>query len=479
MSDARTLVDAIEKPHGFARAHLAPWDLSGDASTNDRELKLGKSFDGSTALAIYSWNEKKGRSESADGLTGESKSKWTSYGHLEPDNWVYRPHSRRAKNGKDNTWDLRLSSDRQNKDDEREHRSTMVIDQCHSQTWAWVRDALGVVKINGGTPVSHEELYYDGAGQLTGLKHFAPKEKDKRGTLALMISKTAGYISDYLRVGQLWHVLSLPPAAPPGKTQVSSGGCGDVLTFQGALRGDVPFHVGNKIAPLHIASELGVVGRDAYMGHFVVADPSPVGPAYELNTEADKSNQPQLPRWLPHGLRPVIKISQYWVPVVPRGDVPSGFPSVPTLTAAPAMGNHGVARGWTMPTAVDTGYLLVVPIPEQLEPGQSIDFRIKYGVPAAGWGGQAVEFQVDWCAVAKNGGDLTPAARTGTSGAIAVNSGTADGEYRDVTNIPYSDLQAKKGGNLFVAVYRNGTRDTYAGSVIITGFDYHFGKAVV
>jgi len=113
-----------ENEYGPLKKLLLLWDLSGDARDNeDRVKKLGH-FDGTKANAILDYEEAKARNILSDGYQNDM----CAAAPFEPDNWTPRLHENRG-HGNDVVWALRLIVDHKNRDSERGHRSTMLVDQ--------------------------------------------------------------------------------------------------------------------------------------------------------------------------------------------------------------------------------------------------------------------------------------------------------------------------------------------------------------
>jgi hypothetical protein len=215
-------------------------DLSEDPTDNsDKEKKLGKG-DSSHAIAFRAFDVDKQRVDLADGWTGEKPTGVSSRGRFEPDNWVLRMHSKKGQNNRDNVWAIRLQVDHKEKAAERKHRSTIWVDNCEQQNWAWSQDALWVIKRT--TSVKHEEIMFDDAGFLPQIKKKDKKGNTNRDVLALNVSKQGGWTTDGSQLGQLWHVLSFCPSSGPGMTST----CAEARENTLALRGDVLFSLGKE-----------------------------------------------------------------------------------------------------------------------------------------------------------------------------------------------------------------------------------------
>lgn len=228
---------------GAMRQHLVFWDLSAaPADNSNRPDKIGKGeTDTTRGIALNGFSRSTLRAQFADGFKGEP---YVSTRNLEPDNFILRLHNPLGQ-GRDNVWALRLIADHQHKHGEREHRSTMVIDQCTTQNWAWSADLMRVLRRR--SDLTHEELHLTAAGFLPGV--YDPTRAvagiPKRGTLAMNVSRQAGFFSDGKSVAQYHHFFSHYRATP-----ISSGVCGEAFDHTLALRGDALVHAESDLAVL-------------------------------------------------------------------------------------------------------------------------------------------------------------------------------------------------------------------------------------
>lgn len=213
---------------------LAFWDLSKDPVDNsDRERKLGFGYN-TKFVALNAFDPETGVENLKDGLDEEEPFRATSSRSANPDNWILRFHTDAGKDP-DATWDLRLVADHENKSDKRTHQSTMVMNQCDDQDYAWLQDAFWVLKL--GTPVTDLEIKLNSAGFLQFCYFGAagtPTGKETRGTLMSNVSKQGGYMTDANRVGQIWHLIDVSSKSASD----ASGDCGAVEKAQVNLRGD-------------------------------------------------------------------------------------------------------------------------------------------------------------------------------------------------------------------------------------------------
>lgn len=345
MPKTEKLLGGVDRPYdreyGQNQSLLPLWDCSGRPSKNDRLLKLGQSI-AQRGVAIFSFDRKNRATQIVDGLHGSDVN---TIAQFEPDNWVPRLHTPGGR-GPDNVWALRLVVEHDNKSDKLEHRSTIWVDQCEQQHWAWSMDALWVVNLQAS--VADQEIQFNGAGfldQLYGASAGGRRSSGFRGTsrqgvsnaadpnapivpirpptptqggsggpgqtqaagtgatrgaLAINISKVGGFLSDGELIGQIWHILSIPEpekATPKPK----DGTCAPYKKSEAAIRGDVAFHLDADLASLSFCDESQTAGSEYDEGdlifgqHIVLDDVNELPPDRENQDDLD-SNQPELPR---------------------------------------------------------------------------------------------------------------------------------------------------------------------------------------
>ncbi len=129
------------------------WDLSLNSGSNDLRRKLGARWS-SVGGAVVGYDEKTHRVFIADGALNSFEKSLVQF---DPNSHVLRVHSRTLR-----VWATRLTADHEHKSDQAIHRSTMILDECPSQNWAWIMDFAWVKKLEA--TVSAHELDYDGAG---------------------------------------------------------------------------------------------------------------------------------------------------------------------------------------------------------------------------------------------------------------------------------------------------------------------------
>lgn len=479
---------STDREYGSDKSLFVPWDISKmPANNSDRVAKLGFG-DTTRAMAFIGFDKKALWAQLADGHTG--KPKWSALVFTEPDNWVFRPHEGNGGNdGVDNVLALRLIVDHSNFSDKRKQRSTIWVDQCNDQTWAWAMDAFWVKNLQAS--VADSELDFDKASFLRGLYSADVATKITRSALMFNIAKNAGFITDGEDAAQWWHThhisevpASTPPPAPsdpfsgaasgnqtvteepgtPGSTTAQEGGdgCSKVKRKQGTARGDMPFDVKGKIAALAYDEAYETEG-ELFSGKHWIHTPAPRPPLKELKLDP-KSNQPVLPRNIPYGIWVYVKIPRY--PNVPTyNDRPTTtvFPGIPVPTGTPTSVPVGTVYTERYPTGVATGTGGVITIPEEIPAGFKLIVDIEFLTPAAGFTpGPGAEVNLVYCVIAR-GANAAPVVATGTVVAIldSVTYPIAGGPtlYRILAAIPESDILGAEGGKVAFAVVRRGDRD--------------------
>lgn len=286
-------VDGMAVPHvenyKIGRQMTAFWDLTKNDGTNNLANKLGiVGTDRGVALKNHDVGTR--RTIAIDGTNPSERT--TSVRDRDPDNHVLRLHTKEGKKGL-SVWSHRLISDHENKADKRKHRSTIVVDACPAQNWAWLQDALWLKKLRAS--VSDEELSFDGAGFLTLLGK--GKASFDRAALMWNMSKQGGYLTDGERDGQLWHLIDLSQKNAP----TASAACGEVADHQANLRGDHFIKLASDWCQWLITDEVASdFEGDTYGGLVHVRDDDAQGkgsvkPPDEEVREDPTSNQPELP----------------------------------------------------------------------------------------------------------------------------------------------------------------------------------------
>ena len=156
---------AANREYGAAKPLVIPWDFSESPQDNsDRNKKLGRG-EGSHFAAFAAFDEETLRATLADGVSG--KGSLSSYRLLEPDNWVLRLHEKNG-DGEDSVWAHRLIVDDHHEDSKRTNRSTMLVDQCDEQTWAWIRDQWKIVRMSRGATCTDYEVWTNKWTEIKG-----------------------------------------------------------------------------------------------------------------------------------------------------------------------------------------------------------------------------------------------------------------------------------------------------------------------
>jgi hypothetical protein len=483
-------INSVTSPNvrtfGVARNLFIPWDMSKGPKDNSDKVKKYGSGDGSHAIAIKSFDYdgfKHGmkKADLADGFTGQYPTGTTSFALFDPAAWVLRMHEPEGK-GKDNNWTVRLQTDHGESSQTRKHRSTIFVDNCDEQNWAWAQDLTWIIKTD--TSISDAEIKFDKAGFLPQLKFKGKKGESTRGALALNVSKRGGFVTDGVKYGQLWHVLNLPsagaaPTPPPGTTVVSGGGsggttvsgggstssgsCANAVEGQLALRGDVLFDTKDGLAHLKLSGGGEPTNGKLLVGWLFVSGPGPSKPPVETARDAS-SNQKELNKKNPRGIWCWVKDDDMGVPA-DKGSwnpVGSGFPSLPGSTGETSDVERGVfhCKRFTdngNPTGISASFVIPEEITGNLDWGFTLD--VNFVTPSSGFS-STVDLQLDYCTMAL-GADASPASLTGTL-AQTINAATHAGSevvQRVLFFIPHADLQGKGGGKLAFAFYRRADTD--------------------
>ena len=492
-----SVTDPDFRTFGVARNLFIPWDMSkGPKDNKDKAKKLG-SGDGSHAMAFREFNSHTKQISLADGISGpksgtsgvEKPIGITSYALFNPDSWVLRMHEKDGK-GKDNNWAVRLQTDHGKKAQERDHRSTIFVDNCDDQHWAWSQDLTWVINLN--TSVSHPEIMFDKAGFLPQLKTKGATGDPVRGALALNVSKQGGWVTDGTKRGQLWHVLNLQSTATGGGSTTGGGGsggstvagtCGEVEQGDLALRGDVLFDTQEGLAHLKISGAPDETKGKPLTGWFWIGSPDPNKPPNEMGSDSS-SNHVQDTKTNPKGIWCFVKDDDMGVPTHKVGfnNVGSGFPSLPGSTGAATDVERGVfhAKRFT-DNGNPTGISASLVIPEEITGNASwgITLDVNFVTPSGALT-STVDLQLDYCTMAL-GDDASPASLTGTL-AQTINAATHAGSevvQRVLFFIPNSDLQGKDGGKVAFAFYRRADTDGDADKFDLVNVTANYGPEIV
>ena len=481
-----SVTDPDFRTFGVARNLFIPWDMSeGPKNNKDKVKKLG-SGDGSHAMAFREFDHDKKRLGLADGYTGEKPTEISSFALFDPASWVLRMHEKEGK-GKDNNWAGRWQTDHGKKAQERGHRSTIFVDNCDDQHWAWSQDLTWVINLK--TDVDHDEIKFDKAGFLPQLKTKGAKGESTRGALALNISKRGGFVTDGKKYGSLWHVLNLQSASTGGGSTTGGGGsggttvsgtCGEVTEGNLALRGDVLFDTADGLAPLAIKGKLEPTGGKVLTGHHWVHLPVPSKPTKEVSDDGSSNHAIQT-KTNPNGLWVFVLDDD--LPGMPPElhDVAAGYPSIPGSTGAASTQVRGVFSCKRFAdNSNPTGVSSVIPIPEEVtaNPSWGITLDANFVTPSGALT-STVDLQVDYCTMAV-GDDASPASRTGTL-AQTINAATHAGSevvQRVLFHVPNSDLQGKGGGKLSFAFYRRADTDGDADDFDLINIAVHYGPEI-
>lgn len=447
-ADAQVLNPLIEA--------LTFWDISERPTTNDREEKLGR---GMTAI---------GQAVAAkDGAWPVTFSDFAadsvvSRRPFDPDTWALRIHDARGR-GKLSHWVPRNVCDHTNKHQEREHKSTMVIDQSKNQFWAFRSDLEWIVDL--GAAVTHAELKFNGAGFLDML-YDGKGGEGTRGALAQNIAQNAGYTTDGKEIAQWWHIVA---PVKTGATRPADQSAPNAKT-ENALRSDVYFNTGKRrwmLNPIGDTITVDERGSKIATGRMFLVPPNdpttkPLIEKPPLEPETDpESNQPVIPRgeaWKTKVFvlydQPVVPPKHQYPPPqpTPGGHTPNpNAPPVPTGEGGglPMIPTVDTARG---PTTIAHCYLpadfqgieVKWPIPTTLTASEWFEVTMEFSVRVAYIGAQTTDFCFVYRATAK---DTTPGTYTQVDKSFGTADSLAAGKWKHgKLVIPHAIFAGKEGG---------------------------------
>jgi len=490
-SNRTTRVEAeskgADREYGLSKATIAVWDLSQDPDDNsDRSKKMPKMGDATPFGSIVESDEDTLASYIGDGFI---KGKKPSKRFLNPDNLALRFTEKDGK-GKKSHWDLRLSVDDVHKDHERDNLSTMFVDQCDRQKWAWARDLFKIR--NTEATLDHDELAFTDAGFLWALKEKGAKNMT-RAALYLNVSRRGGGITDGVLDAAWWHVghiskgskISKPLQSGPGQTQsdpnpgpgsTQAGGCGAQNLAVGTVRGDFELDLAGFLSHFVVKGKYTHTRGRRMTGHLFIDKPSPTPPLRELADEAAVSNQKVVPRKTHNGLW-VVVFDDDWPAVPTPGAVPPDFPDKPGTVDTPTQGTHGSYTPLEFAsTGNDIGVAFTLGIPESVQGGLNVDVNII--LPDVASSGD-IDTQLDY--VVQGLGEDSPLTATSLNDTLAAGAGGAPGRNvisRILFYIPASALNGKGGGKLSCAFYRSGI-DGQADTLKVISINYQFGSEAV
>tara|TARA_Y100000310_G_scaffold337533_1_gene424799 strand:+ start:37 stop:1527 length:1491 start_codon:yes stop_codon:yes gene_type:complete len=471
---------------GVARNLFVPWDMTRGPKNNRDKIKKYGSQDGSHAIAFREFDfdgfkHGMNRAVLADGFTGADPTEVSSYALFDPDSWVLRMHDKEGK-GEDSCWSVRLQTDHNKKAKEREHRSTIFVDNCEDQKWAWAQDLTWIINLKTKTSVTHDEIKFDKAGFLPQLKTKGKKGEKTRGALALNISKKGGFVTDGVQYGQLWHVLNLQSVEVVSGSQVETetDGCADVEEGQLALRGDVLFDTKFGLAPLAIVPPVDVTYGKILTGMHWVNTPSPSPPPKEISTDSS-SNHSVSGKSNPYGVWVYVEDDDWGIPPWEPVKVGASFPDKPATVGEPSSVDRGAFTVKRFPdNSGVTGLQSVLAIPEEIQGNTNwgVTVDVNFVTPSGGFT-STVDLQMDY-AVIGLGDDASPSSKTGTL-TQTINAATHAGSEvvrRHLFHIPWADLQAKSGGKLAFAIYRRADTDGDADDFDYISMSCHYGPEI-
>lgn len=378
---------------------------------------------------------------------------------LDPHCFVPRLHTAKGR-GDQSFWAIRRIVDHQNLSSKRIHRSTMAVNACDELIWAWDQDLESIIRVAGfDAAVDDDEIRFDFAGYLPTLTGKNKRDAQAiRGIRALNIAKRGGHVTDNGQTAQLWHVLHLAKPAGPGSTV---SGCGVTARGLLALRGDVEYAIGSKLAHfVFVDFDFGLPkGPRRLKGFIYIGKRGPFGPASEMALD-ESSNQKVLERQLNKGLRVVVFDEIEWVPVPTPKSGPPQYPDTPTPSDNPKYNNIGAFDVDTFEaTGNDVRYYTEIPIPLTIRDQEGLNLSLNFLTPSGAFTGD-VDVRIDYVVFAI-GDDASPGAVTDRI-ITTLNSTTSPGSQKLRSTgffIPHSDIKDAPGGKIAIAFYRSGSDD--------------------
>lgn len=447
-------------PHlGQTDAIFKFWDLSKKPKKNVRLEKLGNLWAGFGA-AVCDYDKKQNRASLATGL----KKGQNSIATMEPDNWVFRKHA----NSIDRVWAVRLSAEHDEDASDRKHRSTMVIDNCGDQSWAFTMDQWWIKKLGASVGA---DLLFDSAGFTVGLcDDNVPTGQGTRACLMLNVSKSGGHVTDGPYAGQWWHTHTFKPPGGGGTIAAPAvgGACAETSDADWALRGDVNLLMGNDLMHIAMGSASETSGY-CYSGKHWKHLPAPAPPSYEPATDP-KSNQRKIDRHLEKGLwvyilKPPDDVPTFGLPPLREFPAPPGAIVVDTKSLPSSAG--GAGGGFTygnFPPGVTADDHFEINVPEIGGPSDLV-IRIKYRLSVLLAGGEDVQLKLAWKVIPPSGD--VPAAVTGYLDRTltdADNPASASKHKTLIFTIKNFVSGPMRGGQLAIQFYRMGTLDSFPGT---------------
>lgn len=463
-------IDGVNSRHhrryGSLKKTLVLWDLSRSPRDNSDLGELLGSGDSAKAMV---WSTFDNSTLAAGPFSGLNKGNFTSQRHFNPRNWMLRLHEKNGQ-GLKVVWDLRLVSDWQNRHDERNNGSTMVMNNCDKASWAWLPDSLVTGLLESGTPVLDKELELDDAALLALVS--GNKGKKERGALALNINRRAGFYTDLKLFAHLFHVLHITRLQSLGSTQEEV--CGKWFRGQGTLRGDVNWDFAGELGHWVLDERPPETQGRKVTGRFYLGEPDPTPPLKELNQD-ENSNHPTFLRSIDKGIRCFVEIPIEGVPVPTPGPKPDDFPPVATPGHAPKKNEVGTFdTAEFKPNGKDISVHTSVPIPLDLTTGDDLKITVNFITPAGlGFRGD-VDTRVDYVVHGK-GDTVSATTLTGSIPATLdrLSFPNPKSEYCKEYCIPYKDLRSSKGGKVALLFVRSGS-DDQLDSLNVVDIFYHY-----
>lgn len=436
--------------YGHLDTHLSLIDLSLHPKTNKRISKLG-GYTQTMGVAVYDFNPETQRVFLADGLNASR-----SIFPFEFDNWKLRYHDKGTK--LDKVWSIALLSDHEETHAKGEHRSTIVIDNCTEQTWAYLADLAWIISTEAKVDDKRARLNKAGVPSFLG-----GGALETRGALAQNISKKGGYLSDGVRFAQLWHLVTYCGLSGAAGSTVAAQ-CAPTTKDELGLRADVTFI--SKTDKYHFTplpnGPTPTFGTIAVGYMYIYPNDPPVPDAPDVADDS-KSNQPILPKKKYKSTKCFVYVPIMTPTIPPKTQYPpwsgtpskfgGGLPPVPTGETSGTSALPPTATGGGPGTVAEifypgdfTGFYCKWPIPETLVANFKLELLMQFSPSAAYAALQSSDFSFLRRAYADA---ATPGAYTQTDKSFSSADGLSSSSWKKGKfTIPYSELQGKEGGTV-------------------------------
>jgi len=463
-------------------------DLSQHPVKNQRILKLGN-FWGTHGGLVCDYDVATNKVSLADGILAPGTQR--SISPFEPDNWLYRIHS---KGGPDRVWSTRLIVDHTNKHNEEKNRSTYVIDQRGTQRQGHLSEVFWVKDV--GVKIGSNLLKLNGAGQTAAICQQkrggfradvstggSGNPDDQRYHLCFNVNKEAGFITDGGRIGQLRRLMVVDPWMQSGKNA-------DGEAFvHAAIPSDVYFSANpGQWGPLaFFCGNLPYTDGDYLVGYhwwFAPREQCRQNKDYTDDSEDGKQISPLEP---PKNIWVFVKQAAEWVPT--PGHNPPGLPPgggvVATFAGAfagappPVGGGVGSFVTWDFAPGFIKAFQSYIPIPEHLPVDRSINLQFEWITPAGGIIAPAIKVQFDY-AIVQKGASAAPLVLTGSLTRLLTAAAFPGSKilYRLIFKIPPTELKDAAGGKIAWAFGRRGDLDASLQAFNLAGSEWSFSAVI-